>query len=100
MTPPPLAEYPGAEIVKGVTFLGDTGITLERGESGLPVFACWRPILFKEDTDRPVAGRIDCRFIANDNGFSDAALGYDMPRYLRRHPTADNASAPRAGEKA
>jgi hypothetical protein len=77
MTPPPVADWPGAEIVEGVAFQGDGGITLERAESGLPVLAFWRPILFKEDTDRPVAGRMDCRVVAADDGFTEDAFDPD-----------------------
>ena len=71
MTPPPVAEWPGAEIVEGVAFQGDGGITLEQGASGLPVIAFWRPILFREDSRRPVAGRMDCRVVAADMDFSE-----------------------------
>jgi hypothetical protein len=71
MTPRPLAEWPGAEIVEGVAFQGDGSITLEQGESGLPVLAFWRPVLFREDSDKPVAGRMDCRIVAVDTDFSE-----------------------------
>ena len=71
MTPPPSSQWPGAEIVDGVAFQGDGGITLEAGESGLPVLAFWRPILFREETRRPVAGRMDCRVVAADGFFSE-----------------------------
>ena len=71
MTPPPSSEWPGAEIVDGVAFQGDGGITLERGESGLPVLVFWRPVLFREDSRRPVAGRMDCRIVAADGFFSE-----------------------------
>ena len=70
MTPPPSATWPGAEIVEGVAFQGDGSVTLERGAGGLPVLAFWRPILFKEDTDKPVAGRMDCKIIATDQAFT------------------------------
>ena len=71
MTPSASSEWPGVEIVDGVAFQGDGGVTLEQGASGLPVLAFWRPILFKEDTSRPVAGRMDCRVVAADDFFSE-----------------------------
>lgn len=70
MTPPPVAEWPGAEIVEGVAFQGDGSVTLERAEGGLPVLAFWRPILFREDSDKPVAGRMDCKVAATDMPFA------------------------------
>jgi hypothetical protein len=77
MTPPPVSEWPGAEIVEGVAFQGDGSITLEAGESGLPVLAFWRPILFREDTKKPIAGRMDCRVVAADGDYSDADFDPD-----------------------
>ncbi|MEM1195884.1 MAG: carbamoyl-phosphate synthase large subunit [Pseudomonadota bacterium] len=71
MTPSPLAEWPGAEIVEGVAFQGDGSITLERGAGGLPIITFWRPVLFKEDTDKPVAGRMDCKIVGVDAPFSE-----------------------------
>ena len=71
MTPPPVSEWPGAEIVEGVAFQGDGSVTLERGAAGLPIIAFWRPILFKEDTDKPVAGRMDCKVVATDQSFAE-----------------------------
>ncbi len=71
MTPPPSATWPGAEIVEGVAFQGDGSVTLERGAGGLPVLAFWRPVLFKEDTDKPVAGRMDCKIVATDQFFTE-----------------------------
>jgi len=73
-TPPPPAQWPGAEIVEGVAFQGDGSVTLEAGAGGLPVLAFWRPILFREETDEPVAGRMDCRVVAADGPFSEAAF--------------------------
>ncbi|WP_234027095.1 carbamoyl-phosphate synthase large subunit [Erythrobacter sp. KY5] len=88
MTPPPSSEWPGAEIVDGVAFQGDGGITIEAGKSGLPVLAFWRPILFREDTSKPVAGRMDCRIVAADGFFSEADFDPDA-----RHATvADTRS--------
>lgn len=77
MTPPPLAEWPGVEIVEGVAFQGDGSLTIEQGASGLPVVAFWRPILFREETDRPVAGRMDCRVVAAETVYSEAAFDPD-----------------------
>lgn len=71
MIPSPVSEWPGAEIVEGVAFQGDGGVTIEQGASGLPVVAFWRPILFREDSDKPVAGRMDCRVVAADGAFSE-----------------------------
>ncbi|MFU7528897.1 carbamoyl-phosphate synthase large subunit [Qipengyuania sp. ASV99] len=71
MTPPPVDQWPGAEIADGVAFQGDGGITLEQGESGLPVLVYWRPVLFKEDSDKPVAGRMDCRVVAAEGLYSE-----------------------------
>jgi hypothetical protein len=71
MIPSPVSEWPGAEIVEGVAFQGDGGVTIEQGASGLPVLAFWRPILFREDSDKPVAGRMDCRVVAADGAFSE-----------------------------
>ncbi|MEO1221646.1 MAG: carbamoyl-phosphate synthase large subunit [Pseudomonadota bacterium] len=50
---------------------------MQAGASGLPVLAFWRPVLFKEDTDRPVAGRMDCRVVAADTFYSDEAFDVD-----------------------
>lgn len=77
MQPPPVAEWPGAEIVEGVAFQGDGSVTLERGSGGLPVLAFWRPILFREDSDRPYAGRMDCRIVASDGFFSEEEFDPD-----------------------
>ncbi|UAB79754.1 carbamoyl-phosphate synthase large subunit [Erythrobacter sp. SCSIO 43205] len=77
MTPPPFGDWPGAEIVSGVAFQGDGSVTLEAGESGLPVLSFWRPVLFREDTKRPVAGRMDCRVVAADGYYSDEAFDAD-----------------------
>lgn len=77
MTPPPSSTWPGAEIVDGVAFQGDGSVTLERGVGGLPILAFWRPILFKEDTDRPVAGRMDCKIVAIEEPFSEDAFDPD-----------------------
>ncbi|MDY7097391.1 MAG: carbamoyl-phosphate synthase large subunit [Pseudomonadota bacterium] len=74
MTPPPLTEWPGAEIVSGVAFQGDGAISIDTGTSGLPVLSFWRPILFREDSDRPVSGRMDCKVLASEGAFSDAAF--------------------------
>jgi len=73
-TPPPSAEWPGAEIVEGVAFQGDGSVTIEAGTGGIPVLAFWRPILFREETDEPVAGRMDCRVVAADGRFSEDAF--------------------------
>lgn len=77
MTPPPVAEWPGAEIAGGVAFQGDGSVTLEQGESGLPVLAFWRPVLFKEESKRPIAGRMDCKVVAADGLYSDADFDPD-----------------------
>lgn len=69
MAPRPLAEWPGAEIVEGVAFQGDGSVTLEQGAGGLPVIAFWRPVLFKEETDKPIAGRMDCKVVATEEAF-------------------------------
>ena len=71
MTPPPSATWPGAEIVEGVAFQGDGSVTLERGAGGLPIIAFWRPILFKEETRKPIAGRMDCKIVATDQVFAE-----------------------------
>ena len=77
MTPPPSDQWRGAEIVEGVAFQGDGSVTLEAGESGLPVLAFWRPILFKEETRRPIAGRMDCKIVAADGLYSEAEFDPD-----------------------
>ncbi|QIQ88113.1 carbamoyl-phosphate synthase large subunit [Erythrobacter sp.] len=77
MTPPPLAEWPGAEIAPGVAFQGDGSLTLEAGESGLPVLSFWRPILFREETDEPIAGRMDCKVVAAEQPYDEAAFDPD-----------------------
>lgn len=77
MTPPPSDTWPGAEIVEGVAFQGDGSVRLERGEGGLPVLSYWRPILFNEDTDKPVAGRIDCKVVGLEEPFSEDAFDPD-----------------------
>lgn len=71
MTPPPSSTWLGAEIVEGVAFQGDGSVTLERGAGGLPVIAFWRPILFKENSRKPIAGRMECRIVASDGIFSE-----------------------------
>ncbi|MBV7267150.1 carbamoyl-phosphate synthase large subunit [Erythrobacter sp. WH131] len=88
MTPPPLAEWPGAEIAPGVAFQGDGSVTLQAGAGELPVIAFWRPVLFKEDSDKPVAGRMDCRVVASEglyseDGFDPDAL-HEVSEELRR----------------
>lgn len=88
MNPPPVAEWPGAEIVDGVAFQADGSVTLEAGASGLPVIAFWRPILFNEDTDRPYAGRMDCRVVAADGYYSDIDFDPDA-----RHEAVREARA-------
>ena len=77
MTPPPSDQWPGVEIVEGVAFQGDGSITIEAGSGGLPVIAYWRPILFREDSRRPYAGRMDCRVIATDGAFSEEEFDPD-----------------------
>lgn len=77
MVPPPLAEWPGVEIAGGVAFQGDGGLSIEQGASGLPVIAFWRPVLFREDTDRPVAGRMDCKVVAADTPYSEDEFNPD-----------------------
>jgi len=74
MTPPPSDMWPGAEIVEGVAFQGDGSVTLERGVGGLPVIAFWRPILFKENSRKPIAGRMECRIVASDGLFTEDAF--------------------------
>jgi hypothetical protein len=74
-TPPPITEWPGAEIAEGVAFQGDGSVTLEASpETGLPVLSFWRPVLHDEGTRYPVAGRMDCRVVASEAPFSDAAF--------------------------
>lgn len=77
MTPPPVEQWPGAEIVEGVAFQGDGSVKLDRGAGGLPVLSYWRPILFREDTDEPVAGRMDCKIVALEESFSEDAFDPD-----------------------
>ena len=77
MTPPPSSTWPGAEIVEGVAFQGDGSVKLERGPGGLPVLSYWRPILFNEDTDKPVAGRIDCKIVGLEEPYSEDAFDPD-----------------------
>ncbi len=71
MEPKPLDSWPGAEIAEGVAFQGDGSVTLERGAGGSPVVAFWRPILFKENSRKPVAGRMECRVVASDGLFDE-----------------------------
>ncbi|MEM8725987.1 MAG: carbamoyl-phosphate synthase large subunit [Pseudomonadota bacterium] len=77
MQPKPLDQWPGAEIVEGVAFQGDGSVTLEQGAGGLPVLVFWRPILFKENSRKPVAGRMDCRVVASDGLYSEAEFDPD-----------------------
>lgn len=75
MTPRPLAEWPGAEIAQGVAFQGDGSVSVEVSpESGLPVLVFWRPVLHDEDSRYPVAGRMDCRVVAAEAPFDEAAF--------------------------
>jgi hypothetical protein len=75
MTPPPIAEWPGAEIAEGVAFQGDGSVTLEASnETGLPVIAFWRPVLHDEGSRYPVAGRMDCRVAASQGPFDAATF--------------------------
>ena len=37
----------------------------------------WRPILFNEDTDKPVAGRIDCKIVGLEEPFREDAFDPD-----------------------
>lgn len=75
MTPPPLTEWPGAEIVDGVAFQGIGSVTIEAlPDSGIPVLAFWRPVLHDEETRYPVAGRMDCRVVATEAPFDEAAF--------------------------
>ena len=39
------------------------------------MLAFWRPILYREETRRPIAGRMECRVIASDGAFTEA--GFD-----------------------
>jgi hypothetical protein len=77
MTPPRADQWPGAEIASGVAFQGDGSVTHEAGSGGVPVLAFWRPILFREESRRPIAGRMDCRIVASDGRFSDGAFDPD-----------------------
>ncbi|MEM7664584.1 MAG: carbamoyl-phosphate synthase large subunit [Pseudomonadota bacterium] len=77
MTPAPSDAWPGAEIVEGVAFQGDGSVTLEAGTGGLPVLAFWRPILFNENSRKPIAGRMDCRVVASDGPFTQATFDPD-----------------------
>lgn len=75
MTPAPVAQWPGAEIVEGAAFQGDGSVTLEASsDTGLPVIAFWRPVLHDEDSRYPVAGRMDCRVAATEAPFDEAAF--------------------------
>jgi hypothetical protein len=71
MTPPPVDTWPGVEILEGVAFQGDGSVTVAEGEGGLPVIAFWRPVLFNEETRKPVAGRMDCKVAATQGPFSE-----------------------------
>ncbi|WP_432200519.1 carbamoyl-phosphate synthase large subunit [Erythrobacter sp. W53] len=73
----PYANWPGVELVEGVAFQGDGGLTLEGSEAGVPVVKFWRPVLFREDTDAPVAGRMDCSVAAAAAEFSEEAFDLD-----------------------
>ena len=77
MTPPPVSEWAGAEFVEGVAFQGDGSIKLESAEGEVPVLAFWRPILFREDTDKPIAGRMDCKIIGVEKPFNEAGFDPD-----------------------
>jgi len=77
MTPPPLGEWPGAEIVEGVAFQGDGSVTVSQGEGGIPVISFWRPILFREETRKPIAARMDCKVVASDGLYSADAFDPD-----------------------
>jgi hypothetical protein len=73
ITPPPLVQWPGAEIAEGVAFQGDGSVTLEASsETGLPVITFWRPVLHDEGSRYPVAGRMDCRVAATQGPFDEA----------------------------
>lgn len=75
MTPPPLAEWPGAEIAESVAFQGDGSVTLDASsDTGLPVLSFWRPVLHDEDSRYPVAGRMDCRIAAAESPFAETAF--------------------------
>ncbi|MEO1489789.1 MAG: carbamoyl-phosphate synthase large subunit [Pseudomonadota bacterium] len=77
MTPAPLAQWPGAEIVDGVAFQGDGSVSVTEGAGGLPIISFWRPILFKEETEKPVAGRMDCKLVATEEPFNARAFDPD-----------------------
>ena len=75
MTPRPLTEWPGVELVPGVAFQGDGAVRVEAsGESGLPLVSFWRPVLHDEASRHPVAGRMDCRIAASEGPFDEAAF--------------------------
>jgi hypothetical protein len=58
-----------------VAFQGDGSVTLEASaETGLPVLTFWRPVLHDEGTRYPVAGRMDCRVVAAEAPFDEAAF--------------------------
>lgn len=58
-----------------MAFQGDGSVTLEASpETGLPVIAFWRPVLHDEGTRYPVAGRMDCRIVAAEGPFDEAAF--------------------------
>lgn len=87
MTPPPIAQWPGAEIAEGVAFQGDGSVTLESSaQTGLPVVAFWRPVLHDEGSRYPVAGRMDCRVAATQGPFDEA--GFDL---AARHAAVSDA---------
>lgn len=75
MTPPPVAEWPGVQIIEGVAFQGDGSVSLEASpDSAISVLTFWRPVLHDEDSRYPVAGRMDCRVVATEAPFDEAAF--------------------------
>lgn len=87
-TPAPATQWPAAEIAPGVAFQGDGSVKLELAPGGLPVVAFWRPVLFNEDSRKPIGGRMDCRTVAAVEPFSEAAFDPDA-----RHDSAREARA-------
>jgi hypothetical protein len=74
ITPTPPAQWPAAEIASGVAFQGDGSVKLELVPGAPPVVAFWRPVLFNEDSRKPVAGRMDCRTVAAEEPYTAAAF--------------------------
>lgn len=84
------APWPAQEVAEGVTFRGDGAIGVEASK-GLPVLTFWRPVLFDDD-GRPVAGRMDCRLVATEQPFTDAAFDLDARYAAEADRRADDGN--------